>query len=84
MTARSSPAPVGVPHALAGCPRAALVPDSDGPGGRLQALTDDGRPVGEPVAVADVARAVAEVEASGRVPRWVWAAADDAYAPMLP
>ncbi|GAA4957961.1 bifunctional 3'-5' exonuclease/DNA polymerase [Yinghuangia aomiensis] len=84
MTARSSPAPVGAPHVLVGCPRAALVPDGDGPGGRLQGLTDDGRPIGEPVAVADVARAVAEVEGSGRAPRWVWAAADDAYAPILP
>ncbi|MER5865286.1 bifunctional 3'-5' exonuclease/DNA polymerase [Kitasatospora sp. NPDC002040] len=64
-------------------PRIAVVPAPHGPGGRLQPLGEDGVPLGPPERVADLAAAVAEREASDR-PRWVWAAADSAYAPLLP
>ncbi|MFJ9950457.1 bifunctional 3'-5' exonuclease/DNA polymerase [Kitasatospora sp. NPDC091207] len=64
-------------------PRIALVPDPHGPGGRLQPLDDAGAPLGPPAAVADLAAAVAEREAAEH-PRWVWAATDSAYAPLLP
>ncbi|MEU1504249.1 bifunctional 3'-5' exonuclease/DNA polymerase [Kitasatospora sp. NPDC005748] len=64
-------------------PRIALVPDPHGPGGRLLPLDDAGAPLGPPAAVADLAAAVAEREAAEH-PRWVWAAADSAYAPLLP
>ncbi|GAA0696400.1 bifunctional 3'-5' exonuclease/DNA polymerase [Kitasatospora atroaurantiaca] len=64
-------------------PRIALAPDQHGPGGRLQPLADDGTPLGPPVRAPDLAAAVAEREAAEQ-PRWVWAAADSAYAPLLP
>ncbi|WP_354642623.1 bifunctional 3'-5' exonuclease/DNA polymerase [Kitasatospora camelliae] len=64
-------------------PRYALVPDPHGPAGRLQPLAEDGTPLGAPVSVASLAEAVAQVEDAER-PRWVWAAAESAYAPLLP
>ncbi|MBP0449868.1 bifunctional 3'-5' exonuclease/DNA polymerase [Kitasatospora sp. RG8] len=64
-------------------PRIALVPDPHGPGGRLQPLDEAGEPLGPPAATADLAAAVADAERAGAV-RWVWAAADSAYAPLLP
>ncbi|WP_051966140.1 bifunctional 3'-5' exonuclease/DNA polymerase [Kitasatospora mediocidica] len=64
-------------------PRIALVPDAHGPGGRLQRLTDDGTAVGSPITVAELARPVAELE-SAEHPRWVWAATESAYHPLLP
>ncbi|MFD0279336.1 bifunctional 3'-5' exonuclease/DNA polymerase [Kitasatospora sp. NPDC127111] len=64
-------------------PRIALVPDPHGPGGRLQPLDDAGTPLGPPTTAPDLARAVAAAEREGAV-RWVWAAADSAYAPLLP
>ncbi|WP_431680867.1 bifunctional 3'-5' exonuclease/DNA polymerase [Kitasatospora sp. KL5] len=64
-------------------PRYALVPDPHGPGGRLQPLADDGGPLGPPQHAPSLAAAVAEVEAAGQ-PRWVFASADSAYAPLLP
>ncbi|MEV7602760.1 bifunctional 3'-5' exonuclease/DNA polymerase [Kitasatospora sp. NPDC089797] len=64
-------------------PRTALAPDPHGPGGRLQPLDDAGRPLGPPEAVRDLAAAVAAREAADR-PRWVWAAAESGYAPLLP
>ncbi|MGW4892351.1 bifunctional 3'-5' exonuclease/DNA polymerase [Kitasatospora sp. NPDC004240] len=64
-------------------PRTALVPDPHGPGGRLQPLDDAGAPLGPPVTTGDLAAAVADAERRG-APRWVWAAADSAYAPLLP
>ncbi|MFI6445097.1 bifunctional 3'-5' exonuclease/DNA polymerase [Kitasatospora sp. NPDC050543] len=64
-------------------PRFALVPDPHGPGGRLQPLDDTGATLGPPVHTPDLAAAVAEQEAAG-APRWVWAAADSAYTPLLP
>ncbi|MCU7822498.1 bifunctional 3'-5' exonuclease/DNA polymerase [Kitasatospora sp. DSM 101779] len=64
-------------------PRYALVPDQHGPGGRLQPLAEDGTPLGPPQHVPALAAAVAEREAADR-PRWVFAATDSAYAPLLP
>ncbi|MGW6917676.1 bifunctional 3'-5' exonuclease/DNA polymerase [Kitasatospora sp. NPDC054939] len=64
-------------------PRIALVPDPHGAGGRLQPLDDTGGPLGPPTAAPDLAAAVAEAERHDH-PRWVWAAADSAYAPLLP
>lgn len=64
-------------------PRIALAPDPHGPGGRLQPLDDSGTPLGPPVHTPDLAAAVAEREAASH-PRWVWAATDSAYAPLLP
>ncbi|GAA2742871.1 bifunctional 3'-5' exonuclease/DNA polymerase [Kitasatospora cinereorecta] len=64
-------------------PRYALVPDPHGPGGRLQPLAEDGTPAGPPVRADRLADSVAAVEAAEH-PRWVWAAADSAYAPLLP
>ncbi|MDH6578322.1 DNA polymerase-1 [Kitasatospora sp. MAP5-34] len=64
-------------------PRMALVPDQHGPGGRLQPLADDGGALGAPVHAPDLAAAVARYE-STEGPRWVWAAADSAYVPLLP
>ncbi|MCG6497470.1 bifunctional 3'-5' exonuclease/DNA polymerase [Kitasatospora sp. A2-31] len=64
-------------------PRIALVPDPHGPGGRLQPLDDAGTPLGPPATAPDLAAAVAAAERDGTV-RWVWAAADSAYAPLLP
>ncbi|WP_045304718.1 bifunctional 3'-5' exonuclease/DNA polymerase [Saccharothrix sp. ST-888] len=68
---------------MAPAPRTALVPDPHGPGGRLQPLAEDGSPLGPPVRVSSLAAAVAEREAAEQ-PRWVWAAADSAYTPLLP
>ncbi|PBC77400.1 DNA polymerase-1 [Streptomyces sp. TLI_235] len=64
-------------------PRYALVPDPHGAGGRLQPLADDGGPLGPPRHAPALAAAVAELEAAGQ-PRWVFASADSAYAPLLP
>ncbi|MDH6127812.1 bifunctional 3'-5' exonuclease/DNA polymerase [Kitasatospora sp. GP82] len=64
-------------------PRIALVPDPHGPGGSLQPLAEDGSPLGPPVRTPALATAVAEREAAEQ-PRWVWAAADSAYTPLLP
>lgn len=74
----------GVPPDWPTPPRAALVPDSQGSGGRLLALAEDGAPTGAPFRVTDLARTVAAIESAGRAPRWVWATADSAYAPLLP
>ncbi|MBV6697644.1 bifunctional 3'-5' exonuclease/DNA polymerase [Kitasatospora aureofaciens] len=60
-----------------------MVPDPHGPGGRLQPLDDAGSPLGPPETVPDLAAAVAAREAAEH-PRWVWAAADSAYTPLLP
>ncbi|MFI9271571.1 bifunctional 3'-5' exonuclease/DNA polymerase [Kitasatospora sp. NPDC052896] len=64
-------------------PRIALVADPHGPGGRLHRLSEDGAPLGGPRTVADLAAAVAELEAAEH-PRWVWATADSGYVPLLP
>ncbi|MEV6978012.1 bifunctional 3'-5' exonuclease/DNA polymerase [Kitasatospora sp. NPDC093806] len=64
-------------------PRIALAPDPHGPGGRLQPLDDAGTPLGPPVPTADLAAAVAAREAAEH-PRWVWAAAESGYEPLLP
>ena len=64
-------------------PRCALAPDLDGPGGRLQPLAEDGTPLGPPQRVPVLADAVAAAEADGQ-PRWVFAATDSAYTPLLP
>ncbi|WP_104818599.1 bifunctional 3'-5' exonuclease/DNA polymerase [Kitasatospora sp. MMS16-BH015] len=61
----------------------ALVPDQHGSGGRLQPLAEDGTPLGPPRSEAKLAEAVAAVEAES-APRWVWAAADSAYQPLMP
>lgn len=62
--------------------RIAVAPDQVGPGGRLQALDEHGRPAAAPETVTDLPRAVAEVERRRR-PRWVWAATDDLYPRLL-
>jgi DNA polymerase-1 len=64
-------------------PRYALAPDPHGPGGRLRPLADDGTPVGAPHDAPALAAAVARIEAAEQ-PRWVFAAADSGYAPLLP
>ncbi|MEV4611920.1 bifunctional 3'-5' exonuclease/DNA polymerase [Kitasatospora sp. NPDC049258] len=64
-------------------PRFALVPDQHGAGGRLQPLDESGTPLGPPVHHPRLAAAVAAAEEAGQ-PRWVWAAADSGYAPLLP
>ncbi|MER8185387.1 bifunctional 3'-5' exonuclease/DNA polymerase [Kitasatospora sp. NPDC094015] len=64
-------------------PRTALVPDQHGSGGRLQPLDEAGVPLGPAVHHPRLAAAVAAAEEAGQ-PRWVWAAADSAYAPLLP
>ncbi|GAA5012725.1 bifunctional 3'-5' exonuclease/DNA polymerase [Kitasatospora paranensis] len=64
-------------------PRYALAPDPHGPGGRLQPLADDGTPLGAPHHAPALATAVARIEAAEQ-PRWVFAAADSGYAPLLP
>lgn len=74
----------GVPPGWAAPPRAALVPDAQGAGGRLLALGEDGTAHGAPLRVADLAGAAAAIESAGRAPRWVWATSDSAYAPLLP
>nr|WP_235215305.1 bifunctional 3'-5' exonuclease/DNA polymerase [Phaeacidiphilus oryzae] len=63
--------------------RMALVADLDGAGGVLQWLADDGRALGAPRRVPDLAVAVAEVEREGH-PRWVWADTDELYPRLLP
>ncbi len=62
--------------------RIAVAQDQVGPGGRLQALGPDGTPAGPPRRVAELARAVADLEAAQH-PRWIWAATDDLYARLL-
>ncbi|MFG2822391.1 bifunctional 3'-5' exonuclease/DNA polymerase [Kitasatospora sp. NPDC048365] len=64
-------------------PRYALVPDPHGPAGRLQPLDEAGAPTGPPEHAPRLADAVAAREAAEQ-PRWVWASADSAYAPLLP
>ncbi|WP_051814202.1 bifunctional 3'-5' exonuclease/DNA polymerase [Kitasatospora sp. MBT63] len=64
-------------------PRYALAPDPHGPGGRLQPLDDTGTPLGPPVHHPALTTAVAAIETAGQ-PRWVWAAADSGYTPLLP
>ncbi len=51
-------------------------------GGRLQPLRPDGTPAGPVEAVADLAAAVREREATGAV-RWLWAATADLYPALL-
>ncbi|MFE9426166.1 bifunctional 3'-5' exonuclease/DNA polymerase [Kitasatospora sp. NPDC006697] len=63
--------------------RIALVPDQHGRGGRLQRLGERGEAVGAPLPAADLAAAVAGLEAAEQ-PRWVWASAESGYAPLLP
>ncbi|MFE0464183.1 bifunctional 3'-5' exonuclease/DNA polymerase [Kitasatospora sp. NPDC058965] len=63
--------------------RIALVPDQHGRGGRLHRITEAGEPVGTALRTADLAATVGELEAAER-PRWVWASAESAYAPLLP
>jgi DNA polymerase family A len=58
----------------------AVVGEEDG--FRLCPLDDLGRPVGEPVSVADLAPAVAERERADR-PRWLWASTADVYPALL-
>ena len=64
--------------------RAAVVADQDGHGGRLQPLTETGAPLDAAVRVRDLASAMADWEASGEAPRWVWAATDEVYTRLLP
>jgi DNA polymerase-1 len=63
--------------------RVGVVGELDGAGGVLQSLAEDGRAVGEPRRVRDLAAAVAEVERTFR-PRWVWAGTDALYPGLLP
>ncbi|WP_051969561.1 bifunctional 3'-5' exonuclease/DNA polymerase [Kitasatospora azatica] len=63
--------------------RIALVPDAHGRGGRLHRLAEDGTALGAPLHAPELAVTVAELEAAER-PRWVWAAAESGYAPLLP
>lgn len=60
----------------------AVVADPLGTGGRLQGLREDGTPAGPPESVPDLAAAVADREAR-QAPRWVWAATDEIYPPLL-
>lgn len=53
-----------------------------GSGGRLRLLTEDGEPLGPPLSCADLVAEVSRREAAGS-PRWVWAAADEAYPWLL-
>ncbi len=83
--ARRTDVPPGtLPDGWSTPPRAALVPDAHGSGGRLLGLAEDGSVLGAPFRVPDLAAAVAAIEAAGRAPRWVWATSDSAYAPLLP
>ncbi|MFE3202121.1 bifunctional 3'-5' exonuclease/DNA polymerase [Embleya sp. NPDC059237] len=65
-------------------PRVAVAADAYGHGGWLRPLGDDGVPLGAAVHVADLVAAVADFEAAPVPPRWVWASAESAYAPLLP
>ncbi|MFJ4986504.1 bifunctional 3'-5' exonuclease/DNA polymerase [Streptomyces sp. NPDC088732] len=60
----------------------AVVADPLGTGGRLRALREDGTPAGPPESVPDLAAAVADRERH-QAPRWVWAATDEIYPPLL-
>ncbi|MGC9665669.1 bifunctional 3'-5' exonuclease/DNA polymerase [Planosporangium sp. 12N6] len=67
----------------------AVHPDPGG-GGHLRELTDDGRPLGPAVAVADLAAAVRAREtgeagdgAGAAAPRWLWAATGEVYPQLL-
>jgi DNA polymerase I len=62
--------------------RVAVVADEDGGGGLLQALNPDGSQAGPVEPVDDLAAAVAARELAGQ-PRWVWAASEQVYAPLL-
>ncbi|GLU47782.1 bifunctional 3'-5' exonuclease/DNA polymerase [Nocardiopsis ansamitocini] len=63
--------------------RIAVVPDFEG-GGRLQEISSDGGSVGPVREVADLVGTVADYErASGPAPRWVWAATDEVYPPLV-
>jgi DNA polymerase-1 len=61
--------------------RVAVVEDADG-GGLLQALAEDGTPLGPPERVPDLAAGVAERERAAG-PRWVWAATAELYPRLL-
>ena len=61
--------------------RVAVVTDADG-GGLVQALAEDGTPLGPPEPVRDLAAAVAGRERAAR-PRWVWAATAELYPRLL-
>src|SRR5215207_2829677 len=50
--------------------------------GGWQRLDDRGQPEGGPVAVSDLAGAVAELERQER-PRWLWAGAEQVYPRLL-
>lgn len=80
------PLPVGCPgHGVTPlAPRVAVAPDAYGHGGRLRPLRDDGAALGPAVHVDDLVGAVAGYEALPVPPRWVWASAENAYAPLLP
>ena len=62
--------------------RIAVAADPVGSGGRLCALTEDGRPAGPADAVRDLAAVVTRREAAD-APRWVWAATDVTYPWLL-
>ncbi|WP_424643993.1 bifunctional 3'-5' exonuclease/DNA polymerase [Embleya sp. AB8] len=61
-----------------------MAPDAYGHGGRLQPMRDDGTPLGPVEQVRDLVAAIADLEAAPTPPRWVWASAESAYAPLLP
>ncbi|MFC5909515.1 bifunctional 3'-5' exonuclease/DNA polymerase [Streptacidiphilus monticola] len=61
----------------------AVVPEQDGPGGRMLPLSEDGSPAGPVERAPDLAAAMARYEAE-RAPRWVWAATDEVYPRLLP
>jgi hypothetical protein len=61
--------------------RVAVVTEADG-GGLLQALAEDGTPLGPPERVPELAAAVADRERAAR-PRWVWAATGELYPRLL-
>ena len=61
--------------------RVAVVPGA-GQSGLLCALDEEGRPAGAPVAVADLAAAVAEYEQQGGT-RWVWPSAASPYQALM-
>ncbi len=60
----------------------AVVGEPGGLGGRLQQLRADGTATGAPRQVANLAAAVAAVEAADQ-PRWVWAATAELYPALL-
>ena len=62
--------------------RVAVVADGDG-GGALQELGEDGRALGAPEVVRDLAAAVREREEGDEAPRWVWAEGSLIYPALL-